>query len=436
MARSAMAFAPLVRSAAATVAVVAAAISLSVFQAGESLAATSALPNDGHVNIISCASPGNCAAIGDVISGNSVLPFVANEKKGTWGKEQKVPGLSALPGGVKGAAIVDVSCASAGNCSAGGFYEPRSRLSDNPPARAIVVTEKRGVWGKVQRVTGLPGGSDPSQSVGMMSCSSACNCTATGSFQILADADAGSQVFVITEKNGTWGKAEQFPGLDAIDNDNAGTSGISCWSPGNCTVIGGFDDGATDEPFADSQTNGVWGTVQTFPAIVAAAKGNASGLNILSCGSGGNCTTAGVLFTPDNVPQVFSMTESKGSWSGMKPIPGFASLPGGGATIVAPDALPCPSAGNCTLARTYVRAQGHVQTFVVAEKNGTWSKPRSLTGFPAGSNSSTIETMSCGGEGSCSIGGFYDTRTDDKPFVAMEKHGTWGKATLFPGFRR
>lgn len=133
---------------------------------------------------------------------------MANEKKSTWGKEQTVHGLSALPGGVKGAAIVDVSCASAGNCSGGGFYEPRSSQSDNPPARAIVTTEKRGVWGEVQRVRALPGASDPSQSVGMISCSSAGNRTATGWLQILADADAdaGSQVLVISEKNGTWAR--------------------------------------------------------------------------------------------------------------------------------------------------------------------------------------------------------------------------------------
>jgi hypothetical protein len=59
---------------------------------------------------------------------------------GAWGKAEEVPGTAALNKGGD-AEINSVSCASAGNCSAGGFYES----SSNPPpagtSQAFVVTE-------------------------------------------------------------------------------------------------------------------------------------------------------------------------------------------------------------------------------------------------------------------------------------------------------
>ena len=81
--------------------------------------------NTGHgagVNQVSCASPGNCAAVGvytDAARHQQV--FVANEKNGTWNNALEVPGLAALNKG-GGAEASGVSCASAGNCAAGGFF--------------------------------------------------------------------------------------------------------------------------------------------------------------------------------------------------------------------------------------------------------------------------------------------------------------------------
>src|SRR5580693_3294794 len=41
---------------------------------------------------------------------------------GTWGKAEEIPGIAALNKGGE-AALTSVSCASAGNCSAGGYYQ-------------------------------------------------------------------------------------------------------------------------------------------------------------------------------------------------------------------------------------------------------------------------------------------------------------------------
>src|SRR5437899_2730603 len=68
---------------------------------------------------------------------------------GTWGKAEEVPGPAALNAGGD-AFIRAVSCASAGNCSAGGDYRDSHGLT-----QAFVVGEAHGTWGKAEEVPGL-----------------------------------------------------------------------------------------------------------------------------------------------------------------------------------------------------------------------------------------------------------------------------------------
>ena len=77
------------------------------------------------VNSVSCASAGNCAAGGyynDLDNGGQA--FVASERDGAWRKAIEVPGTAALNS--LGAEVASLSCASAGNCAAGGSYTDRS----------------------------------------------------------------------------------------------------------------------------------------------------------------------------------------------------------------------------------------------------------------------------------------------------------------------
>ncbi|HXP19639.1 MAG TPA: hypothetical protein VN840_08335, partial [Streptosporangiaceae bacterium] len=86
----------------------------------------------------SCGSAGNCSAGGfyEVGSGLHWQAFVVSQKNGTWGKAVEVPGTAALNTGVR-AQINSVSCGSAGNCSAGGYYTGRSGQ------QAFVVSQAR-----------------------------------------------------------------------------------------------------------------------------------------------------------------------------------------------------------------------------------------------------------------------------------------------------
>jgi hypothetical protein len=92
--------------------------------AGSAQAGPAALSSGAVDSIVSvsCASAGNCAAGGQYRdSSKHFQAFVASEVNGTWRAAIEVPGTAALNGG--GHAEVDsVSCGSAGNCSAGGSY--------------------------------------------------------------------------------------------------------------------------------------------------------------------------------------------------------------------------------------------------------------------------------------------------------------------------
>ena len=71
---------------------------------------------------MSCARAGDCSAGGSYVdAAGREQAFVAGEVNGVWGPAQEVPGTAALNKSGS-AAITSVSCASAGNCSAGGDY--------------------------------------------------------------------------------------------------------------------------------------------------------------------------------------------------------------------------------------------------------------------------------------------------------------------------
>src|SRR5258705_5856440 len=115
-----------------------------------------ALNKGGNAEVfsVSCASAGNCAAGGLYTDGfGHVQAFVVSERNGTWGRARQVPGSGALNKGGN-AEVFSVSCASAGNCAAGGVYTDGSAQ-----LQACGVGESDGAWGSA-RQTATPGDPD------------------------------------------------------------------------------------------------------------------------------------------------------------------------------------------------------------------------------------------------------------------------------------
>jgi hypothetical protein len=63
---------------------------------------------------VSCASAGNCSAGGDYVDGSgNIQAFVVSQVNGIWGTAEEVPGTAALNAG-GGAAVNSVSCPAGG----------------------------------------------------------------------------------------------------------------------------------------------------------------------------------------------------------------------------------------------------------------------------------------------------------------------------------
>jgi hypothetical protein len=125
-----------------------------------------------------------------------------------------------------------VSCVAAGDCVAGGDYANTSTSS-----QAFVVDEKNGTWGNAQEVAQSlnTGGGAFIQSV---SCATAGNCSAGGNYQL----SSGTQLpFVISEVTGTWGTAEEVPGISMLNNGGSYLDSVSCGAPGDCAAGGSYE---------------------------------------------------------------------------------------------------------------------------------------------------------------------------------------------------
>jgi hypothetical protein len=146
------------------------------------------------ITSLSCGSPGDCVAAGDIsdysqFNGNSdEQAFLLEEKKGTWSGYREVPGTAALNAGGK-AAVTSVSCTAAGDCTAGGYYTDRKGTE-----LGFLLTETGFGWGRLATV-GFGG-------VGVVSCFAPASCAALVSAE--SAANAGS--FNVTDYGGVMEK--------------------------------------------------------------------------------------------------------------------------------------------------------------------------------------------------------------------------------------
>jgi hypothetical protein len=137
------------------------------------------------LNSVSCASAGNCTAVGNYVdsSGNIQghgLPdqgLLLTETSGTW-----ATGVEAsLPANANNtlAGLADVSCASAGNCAAVGSYEDSSGHQ-----QGLLLSETSGTWATgVEASPPANAGTNPNAGPVSVSCASAGNCTAVGYYE-------------------------------------------------------------------------------------------------------------------------------------------------------------------------------------------------------------------------------------------------------------
>ena len=317
-------------------------------------------PNGGaSLNSVSCASNGNCSAVGWVeIDQNSYQSIIINEVNGVWGAPVEVAtGLNIDYYGY----LNSVSCASVGNCTAGGTY------TDDNGYEVFVISEVNGSWGSpYELVASLNDGGNGY--VDQVSCATPNNCTLVGQLgEYFSGAD---QAFAVNEVNGVWGQGHELAAVLNIGQEGEANA-VSCSSPGNC-VVGGF--------YSDQ--------------IIVPGLRHAHGAARLTLGKN--------LQFNKSQHQAFLAVETNGTWAPAFAVAGALNV-GSYAKI---ESVSCVDAANCVATGSYEDVNNRNQLFVISEVAGVWGNAVPLLTGGAQSNADGVSTA-CTLSGYCVIGGYY-----------------------------
>ena len=249
------------------------------------------------VGSVSCPSKGDCAAGGYYTDGNgNRQAFTVTERNGAWKNAREVAG--ALNSGGH-AQVNSMSCASGGNCVAAGQYF--RYVAPNVSTQAFEATEKNGTWSSAQRVPGTgslnAGGVALVNSVSCVPGTGSLNCALGGRYQ---DKNGAAQSFVDVLKNGSWKQATEI-GSGHNLGGYAQVSTVSCPSAGNCAAGGSYlsAPGSSQryQAFVVSLKGFAWQSVKEVPGTGALNAGKTAQVNAVSCPSSGFCAAGGFYST-------------------------------------------------------------------------------------------------------------------------------------------
>lgn len=379
-----------------------------------------------EISQISCTSAVDCTATGyqgTASDGSQPQTLVVEEVDGVWGSPHSISGLASSR---EADEITSLSCPSAGNCTAVGYG---SYVGDPAGTWGFVLDETNGVWGSPEGIYGLTLSSDRV----IVSCASAGDCSAGGSY---SDTNNHTQAFVMSEASGSWGSNIEVPGTAALNvGGDAQITALSCASDGDCSAGGSYSDASGHaQAFVVNEISGVWQSATEVPGTAALNVGGNAQLSTISCASAGDCSAGGSYTDATGHTQTFVVNEASNIWQSAIEVPGTSALNVGGDARIS--SISCASAGDCSAGGSYSDATGHAQAFVVNETSGVWQNAIEVPGTAAlnvGGNAQ-ITTLSCASPGNCSAGGSYsDADSVSIPFVVNENNATWSAATGFPG---
>jgi hypothetical protein len=200
--------------------------------------------------------------------------FVWRERDGFWGKTHTIPGAAA---GYPGTPVLSISCVGASSCAATGV--------------GFVVDETNGVWGRPAGTSADP----VYDTMSSVSCGSPGNCvlgsSSTGSFEDGARRAPGEQAaFLMSSKNGVWGKPKAVRGIAA-----AYVASVSCAGAGNCAATGSDGYGVGSRAFVVAEENGIWGKAHYVRGSRSDRRPHSG--DMISCVKTGRCVIAGDFVT-------------------------------------------------------------------------------------------------------------------------------------------
>jgi hypothetical protein len=366
---------------------------------------------------LSCPAPGDCELFFSALAGQRPAQpggFAITETDGRWGQPSRIP-LEILAG---------ASCVAVGDCVAAG--------SIRTSRAAVVVSEVHGVWGKPQPVPGLAAVGAASSRINALSCSADGWCAAAG--YPWHSGRRHAQPFVVSEHDGTWGKAQLVRGVTSLAAGDGSISALSCDPDGWC-VAGGT--------FVVTGQGGVWGRAHALGGVLSKHPG---AISSLSCTTSGNCTGAGTYATGAlgaGPVRPFVITDARGTWGPAMDVPGTVNASARyGATFIT--SLSCAAPGQCAVTGYFTTNSAYkyslppVVSFIASQVDGTWGAAIPVPGIGAlhPGREVTLNSLSCGIPGNCAAGGGYTAGGRAHALLVTEVDGAWGRATPVPVLAR
>jgi hypothetical protein len=254
-----------------------------VWQAASAMSGTPTIEtHEIQLTTLSCASNGSCLAGGTYMdSFDTFQPLLVSEVDGVWGTPIEVPG-SLIRNDTEdphssGSEVVSVSCSKAGDCVAGGVYQPATNIGVQ---RAFLVGEANGSWGSAFQIPGVGLNNLNTTEVDSVSCFGPGDCAAGGS--------ATYGPFVVSEIDGKWGRArEPLIKHDSNPHGIGYVAGVSCAGPESCSAAGS-DGGSNPQVFIVNEVHGVWQPADPVPGVAGGGW-----LYAIDCAAPEECSAGG-----------------------------------------------------------------------------------------------------------------------------------------------
>lgn len=363
--------------------------------------------------------------------------------------------------------VNNISCESAGNCTAVGSYADSAGNMDG-----MMLTETAGTWAPAVEadvpsnlIDSAPGVSSDLRFVSVK-CTSVENCTAVANLSFYKftgtslpedggfEAVGGFTALTFTETNGQWSQGQVLPPPANIgDGINTWVTSMSCPQQGDCVALGSYNASNGAGPFIATEDNGVWapGIQISSPSGPDIYRGLE--LDAIACADVNHCTAVGDVnvVSTSYYPEPLAVSETDGTWG----TPTILSLPAdalplGDSQFAEPnqtmlDLLSCPSDGNCVAAGDYVNAQGIPDGLFAQESNGTWlaSQAAQLPAEHGNFDTVSLSQLACTSAGDCAAIGAETLMeapspgvltgigvSDDVWLLYSETGGTWSQGEV------
>ncbi|MBV8756429.1 MAG: hypothetical protein JO257_04105 [Deltaproteobacteria bacterium] len=365
-----------------------------------------------------CTSAQDCVSVGDYLDATGNRDGVAETlQAGSWSAVQLPP-----PSGVATSTVEmrAVRCTATGSCVAVGLYNDQ-----HGQQHAVIASLLGGAW--TSEDAPLPSDAVGLPALVDVSCPSAGVCTAVGTYQ---DVNGNQDGLIEELANGSWTASTATLPPDANTAPDSGHTylqAVSCAPGGTCVAVGGYvlTNGAT-EGLIEAMSNGAWSASRAPLPTNAASAGQFILLDNVSCPVGGACiATAQSYADTSGGQQGLIETESSAGWQATQaPTPQDAN----GNPEVHLFSLSCSDASYCVVVGDYLDATQRNQGLIVTISGASWSAQTAP--LPANSNTAAphpeLYAVTCGSPTSCVASGYFeDTASRPEGLVESYVDGQW-----------